>query len=100
MNHRATAEHHVIGGVTHLCHADDHYCPEGLREALLRVKEDLVLIAAPEADRVRDVLTEAVRTADAETVRREGHLRSGRIALSMLRLADEIDGGPQGAAGQ
>lgn len=23
----ASAEHHTVGGVLHLCHADDHYCP-------------------------------------------------------------------------
>ncbi|MFD5184062.1 hypothetical protein ACFWMQ_15900 [Streptomyces sp. NPDC058372] len=24
-----TAEHHVVNGATYLCHADDHYCPNG-----------------------------------------------------------------------
>lgn len=91
MDHRATAEHHVIGGIKHLCHTDDHYCPSGVQEAWRRVRENLVLLAAPEADRVRDLLSDAVAQGDAEAVRREGHTWSGAIALDILRLADEID---------
>jgi hypothetical protein len=28
----ATAEHHVVDGALHLCHTDDHYCPQDAAE--------------------------------------------------------------------
>lgn len=71
-----------------ICECD---CHDSLPEAHRRVNEELVLIAAPEADRVRELLNSAVHASDAEVVRREGHLWSGRIGLSILHLADCID---------
>ncbi|MBD3004684.1 hypothetical protein IEJ02_11320 [Streptomyces sp. 5-10] len=60
-------------------------------EAHRVVHEDLVTIAAWEADRVRDLIDSAVARRDAETVRREGHQWSGRIGLVILELADRIE---------
>ncbi|WP_306317234.1 MULTISPECIES: hypothetical protein [unclassified Streptomyces] len=62
-----------------------------LAEAHRIANEDLVLIAAPEADRTRDLLNAAVARRDAEAVRSEGHTWSGRVGLSILELADAID---------
>lgn len=62
-----------------------------LTEAYRDVKDDLVLLAAPEADRVRELLGAAVEDSDAEAIRREGHLWSGRIGLQLLRLADLVE---------
>ncbi|MFJ6363444.1 hypothetical protein ACIQIE_19970 [Streptomyces globisporus] len=55
------------------------------------VKEELVRLAAPEADRVRELLAEAVQEGDAETIRSEGHHWSGHIALTILQLADRVE---------
>lgn len=75
----------------------EHSCHLGsLIEVHRAVKEDLILIAAPEADRVRELLEAAVREKDAEVIRREGHLWSGRIGLQILRLADLVAEQPAG----
>lgn len=62
-------------------------------DALRAAHENLILIAAPEADRTRALIADAVERGDAEVVRREGHSWSGRIGLDLLALADAIDGG-------
>jgi hypothetical protein len=62
-----------------------------LEEAHNEVKEELVLLAAPEADRVRELIEAAMQQRDAETVRSEGHQWSGRIGLKILELADRIE---------
>ncbi|WP_103512907.1 hypothetical protein [Streptomyces sp. SM13] len=55
------------------------------------VKEDLIQLAAPEADRVRALLADAVQEGDAKTIRSEGHHWSGHIALAILQLADRVE---------
>lgn len=55
------------------------------------VKEELVWLAAPEADRVRELLAKAVNQGDAETIRSEGHHWSGLVALAILQLADRVE---------
>jgi hypothetical protein len=62
-----------------------------LREAHRVVEEGLILLAAPEADRVRGLVADAVAQLDAEAVRREGHMWSGQSGLNLLRLADRIE---------
>lgn len=62
-----------------------------LAQAHRVVQEELVRFAAPLADEVRERLDAAVARGDAETIRSEGHDWSGQIALSILRLADEVD---------
>lgn len=64
---------------------------ETVAEVLTGVRESLVTIAAPLADRVLELVNTAVRTDDYEAVRREGHLWSGRIGLELLLLADRIE---------
>jgi hypothetical protein len=49
-----TAEHHTVGGIRYLCHADDHYCPhQGAAGAQPTTKPETNL-----ADRLEAVLTE------------------------------------------
>ncbi|MFD4596738.1 hypothetical protein ACFWPQ_01770 [Streptomyces sp. NPDC058464] len=55
------------------------------------VQEELIRLAAPLADEVRDKLDAAVARGDAEAVRREGHDWSGWIGRSILHLADEVE---------
>ncbi|WP_329472725.1 hypothetical protein OIE75_29705 [Streptomyces sp. NBC_01723] len=55
------------------------------------VQEELILLPAWDADRVRDYLSNAIARGDAEAVRKEGNTWSGTIALSLFRLADAID---------
>ncbi|MEW2070018.1 hypothetical protein [Streptomyces sp. NPDC007346] len=55
------------------------------------VKDDLVQLAAPEADRVRELIAKAVKDGDAETIRSEGHQWSGRVGLVILQLADRVE---------
>jgi hypothetical protein len=68
-----------------ICHVAD------LAEAHRRVREDLILLAAPVADRVREMVDAAVQSGDAEAIRREGHDWSGGIARSLLGLADLVE---------
>lgn len=63
-----------------------------LETALRAARENLILMAAPEADRTRTLIDDAVERGDAEAVRREGHSWSGTIGLDLLTLADAIDG--------
>ena len=60
-------------------------------EAARVVQEELILLPAWDADRVRDYLSDAIARGDAEAVRREGHTWSGSIALRLFELADAID---------
>jgi hypothetical protein len=60
-------------------------------EAIRVVQENLILLPAWDADRVREYLSEAVARGDAEVVRREAHTWSGTIALSLFGLADAIE---------
>ncbi|MFF9309926.1 hypothetical protein ACF1BS_03355 [Streptomyces sp. NPDC014748] len=60
-------------------------------EAARVVQEELILLPAWDADRVRDYLSDAIARSDAEAVRSEGHTWSGGIALSLFRLADAIN---------
>lgn len=64
--------------------------PMSVRVKQLEVNEDLVLIAAPEADRVRELLEDAVRRKDFETIRREGHHWSGSVGLRIFDRADAV----------
>ncbi|WP_282084010.1 hypothetical protein [Streptomyces tendae] len=60
-------------------------------EAARAMQEELILLPAWDADRVRDYLSDAIARGDTEGVRREGHTWSGTIALSLFELADAID---------
>lgn len=62
-----------------------------LADAHRTLREDLVRWATPLADQTRNLLDAAVARRDAEAVRREGYDWSGRIGLSILRLADQIE---------
>ncbi|BCK73990.1 hypothetical protein Srufu_079430 (plasmid) [Streptomyces libani subsp. rufus] len=62
-----------------------------LEAAWCDVQENLVLLAAPTADRVRDLLKAAMDARDAETILREGNSWSGRIAPLILELGDRVN---------
>lgn len=62
-----------------------------VRAQLQVVQEELVTLAAPLADQVRNQLGHAVERGDVEAVRREGNDWSGHVGLSILRLSDEME---------
>ena len=62
-----------------------------LTQAHRAVQEELIRLAAPLADEVREKLNAAVTRGDAEAIRCEGHGWSGKIGLSILTLADEVE---------
>ncbi|MEV7466083.1 hypothetical protein AB0O20_06160 [Streptomyces kronopolitis] len=62
-----------------------------LEAAWREVQEGLVLLAAPLADQVRDLLKVAMEARDTETILREGNSWSGRIAPLILELGDRVD---------
>ncbi|MFJ8763121.1 hypothetical protein [Streptomyces cyaneofuscatus] len=54
-------------------------------------EEELLRLAASEADRGRELLTDAVNRGDDETIRSEGPHWSGHIAVFILQLADRVE---------
>lgn len=62
-----------------------------LEAAWREVQENLVLLAAPTADRVRDLLKAAMDARDAEAIFREGYDWSGRIGPLILELGERVD---------
>lgn len=65
-----------------------------VRRLFWAVQEELITLASPVADRVRNQVSEAVECGDAEAVRLEGNKWSGLIGLNILRLADELEKPP------
>lgn len=55
------------------------------------IRDELVRMARPEADRVRDLLLGAVARGDAKAIRSEGHHWSGLIAVKILELANRVE---------
>ncbi|MCP9209530.1 hypothetical protein [Streptomyces cucumeris] len=62
-----------------------------LAAARRKMHESLIILSAPEADRVRTLIDKAISNSDGRAIRTEGRHWSGQIGLEMFHLADMVD---------